>query len=363
MDLTKKGFSLIDNTYRYSIDKLLSYDRFLSIAYGGRRIGKTYSTKAWATSRFEKREDRFLYIRRHNTQLVNMKDFFSDFTGECEYKKKSWTVRTKEKEPYFLYDGEIGGYYSYFTQLINKGIIFENVGVIIFDEFMTTGGYQRYMPNEFNDFLGIIATLNSFMRNDMRVILLANNTSLYNPYFLNIGYTGSAVGEFWAPKLKGELPEGETGYKYDTVIQRVDTDERLKAAFRNSRFGRFIAGSDYAEHSIENKSLLDTNDFIRKKTGDCSPIFNFIIDGSSYSVWCSLRDGSMYVAAGKSQALYTYSASDKDFVEGAFSIYSLKANEKYKYMVDAYNGGRMFYESSKCKSAAIKMMSNIMRVL
>lgn len=363
MDLNKHGFSIVDDKYRYSIESILSYNRFLNIIYGGRSIGKTYSAKCWASTRAERGKGRFIYIRRHDTQLINMSSFFADCTGPNAYKKEKWTVSTKKKEPYFIYDGEVAGYYSSLNDLMNKSIVFEDVANVIIDEFMVSGGYQRYMPDEFNCFLNVIDTLNRYVRNDMKVIMLSNNTSLYNPYFLEIGYTGSSVGEFWAPKLKGELPPDETAFKYHTVIQRVETNENLKAAFRNSAFGRFIQNSTYAEHAIENRSLFDTNDFISKKTGDCIPMFNFIADKNMYSVWSSTKTGYIYVCNGKSNSSVTFSANmGSDFVEGTYSIYSLKIDGKYKFLVNAYNSGRLFYENSRCKNAAFKMMRNIMRI-
>lgn len=362
MDPAKHGYKLIDNNYRYNMNEILSYDRFLNMIYGGRGIGKTYSAKDWCTSRFENYGERFIYIRRHDTDLVNMKSFFNDFTGKQESKKEHWTVRAKKDDRCFLYNGEVGGYFGSFTSLRKKSIVFDKLVNVVIDEFMVMSG-QRYMKNEFDVFLTIIDTLNRFACNNMRIIMLANNTSLYNPYFLEIGYSGSSSGEFWAPKRKGPLKPGETNFKYDTVIQRVDTNENLKAAFRASRFGQFIEGSEYAEHSIENKSLLDKNEFLSKKTGDCVSMFNFVIDGYVYSVWCSSNTGFLYVCPNKSDAPITYSAGDSnDFMVGTYSIYALKKEAKYNFLVDAYNTGRLFYENNRCKSASFKMMRNIMRI-
>lgn len=363
MDPSKHGYMLIDNTYRYNLNEILSYGRFLNMIYGGRGIGKTYAAKKWCTSRFENYGERFIYIRRHDTDLVNMESFFNDFTGTEESKKEHWSVNPKKKEKTFLCDGEVGGYYGSYTSLSRKSIVFENLVNVVIDEFMTLEG-QRYWKDEFNSkFLTVIDTLNRFACNNMRVIMLANNTSLYNPYFLEIGYTGYAPGEFWAPKQKGPLLPGETGFKYHTVVQRVETDERLKAAFRASVFGQFIEGSDYAQHSIENRSLIDKNEFISKKTGDCMSMCNFYVDGNIYSLWCSAKTGFLYVCSGMSDARVTYSACESsDFRVGTYSIYALKKDERYQVLVDAYNTGRLFYENNRCKNAAFKMMRNIMRI-
>lgn len=358
----RKG-QFIDPNLRFSFDEILSYQRFLNIIYSSRGLGKTYKVKTWGTSRFEKFEERFIYLRRYDTDLINMKGFFDDLSGEDEEKKEHWKVRSKGDERLFLYDGEIGGYFGSFTSLAHtRSVSFSGVVNVFFDEFMAGLG-QRYRKDEFNEFLSIIDTLNRYTCDNMRIFLLGNNVTLYNPYFLELGYTGSHAGEFWAPVRKGPLKPGECGYKYDTVIQRVEPNGELLDAFKNSRFGRFIEGSEYANHSLYNKTLTENYDFIGKKSGDSYPMFNFLVDKIFYSVWCSSKTGRFFVCNGKVNDVVTYSSGGNDgFSEGTFNINALKLNGKYKYFVNAYNTGYLYFENLRCKSAALKIMRDVMRL-
>ena len=63
-----------------------------------------------------------------------------------------------------------------------KGSNFEKVKYIIFDEYLIESGQRHYLPNEVDNFLGLIETL-ARMR-EVKIFMLANAVSTTNPYFL-----------------------------------------------------------------------------------------------------------------------------------------------------------------------------------
>ena len=98
--------------------------------------------------------------------------------------------------PYMLYINEFDIFlfpikFKYSFSISSKKSSFMhdkiNVGIIIFDEFIKHLGFERYLDNEFNCFLGAIDAVCRY-KNEVKVYCLSNAVSLYNPYFLEIGF-------------------------------------------------------------------------------------------------------------------------------------------------------------------------------
>ena len=60
----------------YSYDKVLSYGATINMIMGARGLGKTYGAKRLAIRNAVNRGEKFIYLRRFNTELKQISNIF-----------------------------------------------------------------------------------------------------------------------------------------------------------------------------------------------------------------------------------------------------------------------------------------------
>ena len=237
------------NNY-YSKNALLSYNKLFNFVTGARGIGKTYQFKTWAISDYIHNQKTAWWIMRYATEIDSIvKDsrFFSDITnrfpdysfkidGGVGYASKGTDPKSAVWEPFITFKA--------LSESAIKAISDPNCNKIIFDEFIPLPGI-RYLKNEAERFLELYFTISR--GRDVRAFFLANNVTSVCPYYSYFNVKPSEKDEF-------------TVFD-DLVIQNART-EAFKAQMRNTRFGRLISGTHYADYAIENDSLADTAFFV-----------------------------------------------------------------------------------------------------
>lgn len=269
----------IDDSIYYDGNNMMSHNALYNFIVGGRGMGKTFYGKEYCVKKFLRTGEQFVYMRRYDTELDEKSQFFKDI--QKKYPDHKFEVKGSE----FLIDKKPAGFCMCLTKgLTKKSTPYPDVMTIIFDEFLidTVNTCYKYLKSEVKQFLEAYSTIARLRR--VRVLFLANNVSLTNPYFLywkmyNLN-TKKEFHKFHNGKLLIQFPRAG---RYEEVMRQTD-------------FGQLVEGTSYGDYAIENESLIDTSDFISKKSPKA--FFNFSIgyEGAIYGVWTDYSIGKMYVS-------------------------------------------------------------------
>lgn len=195
-----------------NLDPLIDSGADYIIAFSGRSDGKTTSALTYGLSNYEKTGKKVGIIRRFSDEMVGsagenlfsgvvalnrIREIFGDSGGFVEGKDGEYVELppydrvVKYGERWFLgrYDEESGkdirakepfAYgFALNTELRYKSANWEDIGFILFDEFITRNGYLK---NEADTLLSMISTIVRDS-NGIPVVLCGNVLNRYNPYF------------------------------------------------------------------------------------------------------------------------------------------------------------------------------------
>lgn len=271
----------------YNFDKLFSHNGVYNFVIGGRGLGKTYGAKIKAISAAIKKGEQFIYLRRYKTELKGKNTFFADLAGvhpnhvfrvngsniemalksERDDKEKGWKL--------------IGYFIALSTAQNQKGVSYHDVTLIIFDEFIIEKGAVQYLPDEATAFTNFFSTVDRY-KDKTRVLFLANSVSITNPYFIEYELEPKA-GEEWIKKFDG------------FVVCHFPDSEEFKRGVYETRFGKFIKGSDYADYAVGN-AFKDNNDsLLQLKNSEAQYVFTLETKIAIFSVWKDYEENEWYV--------------------------------------------------------------------
>lgn len=272
----------------YNFDRIASYNAMMNIIMTARGNGKTFGLKLRAIKKFIKtgglegnpKAEQFMYVRRYKSELKKTaKTFFDDIIRSGLFPDLKFEVKGME----MFINGKLFGFFIPLSISQSfKSIAFPNVTVICFDEFLVDKGYIKFLNNEIDVVFDLLETVQR-VREDVRMYLLANNVSTYNPYFITFGI---------------KIKEGERFYiaQNGEVVVDYYFDEQFAEFKRNSKFGRLIEGTKYADYSIGNKSLRDSDTFIElvnKKY--CHPLLVLSYNGTKVQMYIAPKLNLTYV--------------------------------------------------------------------
>lgn len=262
----------------YNYDRINSYNATLNFILTNRGFGKTFGAKCSVIKKFLKKGEQFVYVRRYKTELNDIHKFFD--SPDLRKKFKTHTFEVKGKT--FYIDGKIAGYaIALSTSQKLKSVDYPFVTTIIFDEFIVDKGYIRYLSNEVDVFLDLYETI-ARKRNNVKAYLLANNVSVVNPYFTYFDVTPRKTERFTIAR-DGELI-------IEMCTDTVFINEKLE-----TKFGKLIKGTKYADYSIYNNSLRDSEVFIEKRPKrNTSPVMSITYNSEVAMIWLDYKTGIFY---------------------------------------------------------------------
>ena len=270
----------MDTSLFYSVDNIFSYNALLYFLIGERGVGKSYSMKRWCINHYIRTKKKFILLRRVKKDTSDSLKNFAKDVGK-EYPDDKFTFIEDDKLSYIKMNGEIIGYGMFLRGAENyKGISFEDVDTIMFDEFLVGDGGSRYLKNEVAYLLSIMESVFR-LRENVRVVCLGNSTSIINPYFeyFDINFDSSK-----------RIQTFKDGVIYVEYIENKPYREYKK----KTKLGTLVAGTPYEEYAIDNKFLLDNYEFILERPQNAYPYFNIRIENNIYGVW--LKDYTMYIS-------------------------------------------------------------------
>lgn len=324
----------------YDYDKLQSYNCFLNFVLASRGVGKTYGAITAVIKDFLKNGNQFIYMRRYKTELQTcVPNFFAQHIYNEAFPDHDLEVRNNK----FYIDGELAGYaIALSTSKILKSTGFPQVRTIVFDEFTITTGVYHYLSSEINDFLDFVETVFR-MRDNGRVWLLGNSTTLYNPYFNYWNISTPYEGEF---KL----------YQDGLILVNYVTNHAYADAKMKTRFGRLVSGTKYGDYAIMNKFLQDSESFIRKRPHYAKFFFNLHLEGNTFGIWFD-NDAYWYVSDDYDpDSKANFSISRNDHTETTLLL--SRVDPIIKNLLERFKDAHLVFESAQIKGA---MVANLLK--
>lgn len=332
------------NNIFYNFDKVLSYNALLSIIIGERGVGKTFGAKEYCISHYKKKKKRFAWIRRYGSDLdtaIGTNDnleFFKDISSLDKYKNNKFSI-TENKKIKFLYNNNnlIGYGMSLKSAESLKGTDFSDVDTIIFDEFLVGDGGSHYIKNEPMYLLSLIETIGRLR--PIKVILLGNATSVFNPYF-----------DFF----KIHLPYNSNfqTFKNGRIVVNYIKNEEYRKIKRESDFGELIKNTPYELYAIDNQFINDNNSFIMKKSKKAKLFFNIVLNGINYGVW---NDKNIMFISTKfnlnNNIIMSFNYNDHNDK----TILLKSKNVFMKNVINHFSNGNLYFENQTIKHKMIEL--------
>lgn len=354
----------VDTSMFWNIRQTLTHNMLINFIVGNRGGGKSYGAKEWCIDNFIKKREQFGYIRRYKDDLKEpMEKFFDDIKGiypdyEFKVEKRKFYIRLKpadEKEPWT--DEDIAGYGFWLSTADNKkSVPYPFITTLIFDEFLLDDGLQTYIKNEPKKLLSLYETIARPGTNHPRVILflLANALSVANPYFLYFN-------------LKMPTKQDKNGkyiWKHPTrpILVEDVRNEKFIDAKKNTEFGQLIAGTDYADYSINNKFLLDDDTFIERKSTKARYYFTFLFNKKEYGVWMDESVGRMWVSEDIDPSFpMKYAITIKDHQPNTMLLKRLSQQGRLKFFVENFKIGNVYFENMNVKNISYEVLKMTVR--
>lgn len=325
----------------YDPNKTLTHNALFNIIIGARSCGKSYGLKKRAITNFKKNGQQFIYLRRNGTELDESKEgYFDDIIQDQVFPEDKIEY---ESDCYFL-NGQLMGYAMALTLARHyKSSSFPLVGLIIFEEFIIEEDqYNRYLKNEVRTFLGFYMSIDRYR--GVKVFFLGNNYKFYNPYIT-----------YWDIKkpFGSQIAKAKNGM---ILLEMLD-DPELAAERKRTPFGQIIEGTEFADYAIDNKSAIETNTFIMKKTERSTYYFTFKYSNNYYGVWVDYSEGKFFVSENiDSFCKVVYSITLDDHSPNTMLLKSINRAILFKTFIENYKAGNVYFESIKVKNIASEVI-------
>ena len=331
----------MDKSIFYNPEKILSYNALLNIIIGERGVGKTYSFKTFAVKRFLNKGKQFAYIRRYDTDLeesvgnTNDNKFFEQIRKEFPNSEFKITKSKKVRRLYI--DGKICGYALPLSSADSlKSSSYENVDIIIYDEFMLKeGSTQHYLRNEPEIILDLIETIGRLR--DIRVFCLGNAISSTSPlmYYFDVSLPYNSDIKL---------------FKDGTIAIEYIKNEKYREVKKASRFGKLIDGTKYGKYAIDNEFLTDSKAFIHKKDKNAKFYFILYVNGKQYGVWRDFKNQVMYISNDIDPSCpIKFAINESDHNESTVFA-KVRSNFWFKQIINHYRLARLCFENQAIKN-------------
>ena len=323
----------------YDLGKTLTYNCLFNFIIGGRGTGKTYGAKKRAIKQFLEKGHQFVYLRRTKEELdTSAETYFDDIVVKNEFPD---TVIEYRAGCYFVND-QLAGYAMALTKAKDyKSSSFPLVYLIIFDEFLIEdNGYARYLKNEVKQFLGFYMSIDRYR--GCTVLFLANSVTMVNPYTMYFDL---------------RLPYGSNIVRKGDILLELVQVKGFEEERYNTRFGKIIEGTDFAEYAIDNKFVLDTKTFIGRKGEKAQYYLTFIYKGEDFGIWVDYNEGHFYVSQDIDPSCkLIYSITVDDHKPNTLLLSNINKAVFWKKFIDAYKQGNVYFENQKIKNIVYEVI-------
>lgn len=322
---------------------------------GARGVGKTYWHVRRCIKRYITHGEKFIYLRRYGSEIKELITFFAPFTKEFP----NHTLEVKGKHLYI--NKQLMGYVCCLSKLKTaKGVAFDNVKTIVYDEFMADTRNKllyRYLNNEvqvFQEFFESVARTND----DVRAILIGNAESVANPFFIEYNIEPRITNSKGSFISKRKFYNDEMT-DYSCVVLEYYNNPDFAAKKKQTKFGMLNNGTKYGRYLMDNDFKNDDSLFIERRPKNCIHFINVKFDGKTMGIWLD-KENVMYVSRttdDSSKAKFCF--QDKDY-DGEYKyIKSTRDSPLIGHMAVAYKNDRMRFTEQTIKQSMYAILRKL----
>lgn len=318
--------------------ELLRFGATYNFSFGGRGIGKTYSTLKYLI----KENVRFIYLRTYQTEV----DLCAN--GDCNPFKKlnsdtgsAYGFKKIAKDITGIYDSEMNnvGYavaLSTFAKL--RGVDFSDIDFILYEEFNTSG---RPCRNQGSLFFNFYETVNRNRelegKEPVKVVFLGNALSIANPIMVAFNLVSDCE---WMIQNGDEIRVLEDR---GIAIQIVDSNNNVSVAKRETALYKAIRGTEYYEHAVNNKFIDDSFYNVKKlNVNEFKPLCTI----ASISIYVHKSQYQYYARRGDIKCRRKYSQDELEKFNSMYGSILRNAN------IDCV----LFYSDYEVKTALLNLL-------
>lgn len=327
----------------YNFDALYSYNGVYNFCIGGRGLGKTYGAKLKAIKAAIKKGEQFIYLRRYKSELKAKDGFFADLIGEFPnhiFRLNGGTAEMTLNDGKDKPDWKLIGYFvALSTTQSLKGMSYPLVTLIIFDEFIIEKGAIHYLPNEAEIFTNFFSTVDRY-KDKTRVLFLANSVSITNPYFIEYGIE---------PKAHQEWIKSHGGF----IICHFPESAEFSKGVYETRFGKFIQNTDYAEYAVGNGFKDNSDNLLNLKNSEATYLYSLETKIGTFSIWKDYDTREWYIQERrpKNEILFTLQA--ETMAEGKQLL--LNNDQMLQILRNNFSKGRVSFDKPKTRNSFIQI--------
>lgn len=184
---------------------------------------------------------------------------------------------------------------------------------------------------------------------DIKIFMLANPANIYtNPYFLYFDLSIPFNNDI---KL----------FKDGLILLQYMKNDEYRAAKKETKFGKLIAGTSFEDYAINNKCLNVDNNFIDKKSGSAKFSFAFIYNNETFGVWFDYNLGKIYVSNDYNKNTpFMFACTLKDHTPNTLLLSTAKKYSCWKSFIDNYRLGNVRFENMKIKFVVQELIKLIL---
>lgn len=282
----------------YRLDKIKQYNAKYNVIVSGRSDGKTYACLEEIIANYFKSGEvaQGAIIRRWQDDFTGKRgqQMFSALVqnglidklskgkwNNVRYYASKWYMCNYDSETHELTaSSDIPFCYGFAitAQEHDKSTAYPNIKTIVFDEFITRGGY---LPDEFVLFCNVLSTIIR-QRDDVTVYMLGNTINKYCPYFSEMGLQHVDQME---PGTIDVYTYGDSGLtvavEYPNINKLFRKKSNVYFAFNNPKL-QMITGGAWE---------LEVYKHIPRKFAPKEVVFEFFVEFDTQLLHCEIVEG------------------------------------------------------------------------
>lgn len=294
-----------------------------------------------------KKRSQFLYLRRYDNELKeifektkNQKDFFDDIKDVFPDHK----LEAKNRK--FYIDGECFGFAKRMTEAQDlKSSVYQNVKIIVIDEYPIEKNKRYYLPNEGMILMGIFDSIIR-NRNDVKIFILGNAVEglEYSPLFsffdLSLPFNNDI-------KL----------FKDNIILVQYMNNEEFRKDRENTLIGKLAKGTKYESYAMHNQILDKNKNFIERKSGSAKFSFALVYNGEIFGIWNDYHEGKIFVSHDYDKfSPYLFSMTLKDHAPNTLMFNAMKRYNFWKLFLENFKLGNVYFENQKIKHSMYELI-------
>ena len=332
----------------YSGKKVLSFGTPFIFTLGNRSIGKTFYWTKRCINKFLKDGKKFLYVRRYADDLKLVADKFWDNVLYQYEGVKFDTSGQGAKCEYFINDRLAGKAVALSGVYKLKGISLADYDTIFFDEFLNET--NDYLPDEVGAAMNLYQTVargfGKPIREDVRFVFVANNVTMFNPYFRELHIL--------------EHLQVNTNYCKDpdgAWVVEMTHNQEIADVIAETPFGKMISKTKYGDYALKGSFYLDDNTFIQKPSGVSSYYCTLVWEGKYFGVFEYKDDGLIYICKNYDRSCPNiFSLTTADHKPNYMMLYKASLSPMFGFLKYAYENALLRFADLECKNMFMEFM-------